>query len=116
MRLKWFTAALMCAALMGSARFCAAEEQVYKIVIKGHKFMPEGLIIPANKKVRISIENKDPTAEEFESYDLNREKGVAANGKITLFVGPLKPGAYKYFGDFHPQTAQGRICAEEKVQ
>ena len=116
MQLNWFTAVFVCAALTGSARSGLAEEPVYKLVIKDHKFSPEELTLSTNIKVRIIVENQDPTAEEFESYDLNREKVVAANGKITLFVGPLKPGVYKYFGDFHPQTAQGRIVAEEKAQ
>ena len=113
MRLTWFTVALGCVLLMSSVRSGHAEEPVYKIVIKGHKFVPEELMIPANKKVRISVENQDPTAEEFESYDLNREKVVAANRSILLFVGPLRPGVYKYFGDFHQQTAQGHIVAKE---
>ena len=113
MQLKWFTVALGLVVWVGSARFCFADEQVYNLVIKDHKFAPEELILPANKKVRITVENQDPTAEEFESYDLNREKVVAANGKITLFVGPLKAGVYKYFGDFHPQTAQGHLVAKE---
>ena len=92
-----------------------AEEPVYKIAIKDHKFMPEVLNIPANTKVKILVENLDPAAEEFESYDLRREKVVNANGQIIIFIGPLNAGVYKYFGDFHPQTAQGRIVAEEKV-
>ena len=99
--------------LAGFASFCLAEEEVYKLTIKEHKFSPEELVVPAGKKIKISVENLDPTPEEFESYDLNREKIVAANGKIILFVGPLKSGLYKYFGDFHLQTAQGRIVAKE---
>ena len=113
MQLKWFVVALGLAVWMGSVRFCLAKEQVYNLVIKDHKFVPEELTLPADKKVRITIENQDPTAEEFESYDLNREKVVAAHGRITLFIGPLKAGTYKCFGDFHPQTAQGNIVAEE---
>ena len=115
MRLKWFTATLALAVWVGSARFCVAEERIYKIVIKDHKFVPEELIISPNEKVRIVVENQDPTAEEFESYDLKREKVVSAKGQITLFVGPLKAGVYKYFGDFHPKTAQGRILVEDNV-
>ena len=58
------------------------------------------------------MENQDPTPEEFESYDLNREKIVKGNAKITLFIGPLPPGVYAYFGEFNPETAQGKIIAE----
>jgi hypothetical protein len=26
-----------------------------------------------------------------------------------VFVGPLKPGRYPFFGEFHEQTAQGAL-------
>ena len=90
-----------------------ASEEIPVIIIKDHHFSPEELKIPSGKKVKILVKNEDPFPEEFESYDLKREKVVTAGGEITLFVGPLKAGVYKYFGDFHPQTAQGRIIAEE---
>jgi hypothetical protein len=32
--------------------------------------------------------------------------------KATIFIGPLRPGKYPYFGEFHPETAQGVIIAE----
>ena len=90
-----------------------AEMVSFTIVIKDHKFTPEELTIPANEKVKLFVENHDATAEEFESYDLNREKIVIGNGKIILFIGPLKPGTYKYFGDFHQDTAQGTIVVAD---
>ena len=113
MRLKMGAVILSVIGLMGFAALGLAEEPIYKITIKDHKFSPEELSIPANKKVKVSVENHDRTAEEFESYDLRREKVVSANGEIILFIGPLKPGIYKYFGDFNPKTAQGRILAKE---
>ena len=100
--------------LLGFPLSALADELSYKITIKDHKFSPEVLRVPAKTKVEILVENLDPAAEEFESYDLRREKVVSAQGKIVMFVGPLKPGVYKYFGDFHPQTAQGQIVAEEQ--
>jgi len=88
-----------------------AARPTFTITIKNHEFSPKELIVPANEKVKLIIENQDPTAEEFESYDLNREKIVTGGGKITIFIGPLKPGEYKYFGEFHEDTAQGIIIA-----
>ncbi len=90
----------------------SAEEPVYEIVIKDHRFTPAALEVPAGKKVKVVVKNEDPTPEEFESYDLNREKIVAGNSKITVFIGPLKPGSYKYFGEFHMDTANGTIEAK----
>jgi hypothetical protein len=29
-----------------------------------------------------------------------------------VFVGPLRPGTYPYFGEFHMDTAKGTLIAE----
>jgi plastocyanin len=89
-----------------------AADPEFRIVIKDHKFAPAELAVPAGQKIRLTVENQDPTPEEFESYDLNREKVVSGNGRIVVFVGPLKPGKYEYFGDFNPSTARGWIVAQ----
>ncbi len=90
----------------------AATQQSYTIMIKDHKFEPAQLNIPAGQKVKVIIDNQDPTPEEFESYELNREKVVAGGKQIIIYLGPLKPGSYKYYGDFNPKTAQGIIVAQ----
>ena len=84
-----------------------AEVPEFTLVIESHRFTPAELRVPAGQKIRLSIENRDATPEEFESYDFNREKIVPAKGRISLFVGPLKPGRYKFFGDFNQETARG---------
>lgn len=89
-----------------------AEIPEFKIVIESHRFVPAELTVPAGRKFRLLVENRDPTPEEFESYDFNREKIVPGNGRITLFVGPLKPGRYKFFGEFNLETALGLLIAE----
>ena len=90
----------------------AAEPPEVKLVIKDHKFAPAELRIPAATKVMLVIENQDPTAEEFESHDLHREKVIAGNRTAKIPVGPLKPGSYKFFGEFNQDTAQGVLIAE----
>ena len=99
-----FAAALL---IMGGQQAHATQE--FTITIKNHIFSPESLEIPAGEKVKLIILNEDPTPEEFESYDLNREKIVTGNGKISIFVGPLKPGEYSFFGEFHEDTAKGKL-------
>ena len=93
----------------------AGNRPAYTIVIKNHQFDPAELTVPAGKKIKLVIDNQDPTPEEFESYDLNREKIVTGNGTISVFIGPLKPGEYKYFGEFHQDTAQGIIKAVDNI-
>jgi Cupredoxin-like domain len=89
-----------------------AEDPAVPIVIKDHRFEPSDVQVPAGVKIRLLVKNTDPTPEEFESHSLHREKVVAGGGEITVFVGPLEAGTYDFFGDFNPQTAQGRIVAK----
>jgi plastocyanin len=90
----------------------AAEDTDFTLVIREHKFVPAEITVPARKKIKLVIENQDATAEEFESDELNREKVVPPKGKITIFVGPLEPGRYPFFGDFHKETAKGVLIAK----
>ncbi len=84
----------------------------YEVVILEHKFIPDTLVIPANKKIKLMVINKDDTAEEFESFELRREKIVPAHGQIKVNIGPLEPGEYNFFGEFHQKTAQGKIIVK----
>ena len=90
----------------------ASEDGVYNIVIKDHKFTPEEIRVPAGEKIKLVVDNQDPTPEEFESDDFRREKIIAGNSKATIFVGPLKPGKYHFFGEFNLDTANGYLIAE----
>ncbi len=90
----------------------AAQPTEYRLIIQSHLFSPAVLDVPAGIKIRLIVENRDASAEEFESYDLNREKIVAGKSSIVVFIGPLKAGSYKYFGDFNQDSANGRIVAK----
>lgn len=89
-----------------------AEVPIFTIEIRGHLFYPSQLVIPANTKIKLIIINQDATPEEFESYELNREKVIMGGARATIFIGPLKPGDYPFFGEFNPKTAQGLIRVE----
>ena len=91
-----------------------AAKPTFVIEINNHLFEPNVLKIPANTKVKLIIINNDPTPEEFESYELNREKVIVGKQKVVVFIGPLKPGEYPFFGEFNPKTALGKIIVEEK--
>ncbi len=92
-----------------SITYVFAETPVYEIRIKDHLFLPSKLDIPTGKKVKLVILNEDDTPEEFESYELNREKVIMGKRKGIIFIGPLKAGLYPFFGEFNPLTAQGTI-------
>ncbi len=89
-----------------------AEIQTVDLAIKDHRFQPEAVTIPAGEKIKLMVHNQDATPEEFESYELNREKIIPGNSKAVIFVGPLAPGEYPFFGEFNQDTAQGRVIAE----
>jgi len=99
------------AAFTGAVPAVSAAED-YVLVIKDHRFTPETLEIPADQKVKIVIDNQDATPEEFESYELNREKIINGNSKGVVFVGPLEAGTYPFFGEFNMDTAKGQIIAK----
>ncbi|ARU27683.1 hypothetical protein CBR65_09720 [Cellvibrio sp. PSBB006] len=90
-----------------------AEVPVFTLEIRDHLFYPSLLVIPAGTKVKLIVLNRDTTPEEFESYELNREKVIMGGAKATIFIGPLAPGDYPFFGEFNPKTAQGLIRAED---
>ncbi|QTH73378.1 cupredoxin domain-containing protein [Pseudoalteromonas xiamenensis] len=85
----------------------------FLLVLENHLFTPAKVEVPAGKKVRLVIENKDAEPEEFDSFDLNREKVLFPGRKSVIYIGPLEPGEYRFFGEFSPNTAQGVVVAKE---
>ena len=105
---RWFVVLM----LMLSPPSMAAPP-IFEIEILNHLFQPDTLTIPANTKVKLIVYNRDPTPEEFESFELNREKVIMGGRKAIIFVGPLPPGEYPFFGEFNPLTALGKIIVED---
>lgn len=86
-------------------------QEGHVLVISNHRFSPETLTVPANQRLQLVIENRDATVEEFESHDLRREKLIPGNSKAIVWVGPLPKGEYGFYGEFHPDTARGKLIA-----
>lgn len=103
---------ILFAALLSLPLMALAAAPEFTLTIKDHIFHPVELKVPADTKFKLIVINQDSTPEEFESSDFNREKIIMPNGRISLFVGPLKAGRYKFFGDFHQDTAQGTLIVE----
>ncbi len=110
--MKLLATAALSIALVVSAGAARAEDDVLRLVIKDHHFQPDKIDVPAHVKFKLIVRNDDPTPEEFESHDLKREKVVAPGKEITVSLGPLEPGTYRFFGDFHQDTAQGVMTAK----
>lgn len=92
--------------------YASDAQNLFVLSLKNHQFSPQVLTVPANTKIRLTIRNQDPTPAEFESNALNREKVVGPKAEVTVFIGPLKPGAYGYYDDFHKSTTTGTIEAK----
>jgi len=90
----------------------ATEKPEIVIEIRDHLFWPSEVVIPAYTKVKLLVYNRDASPEEFESYELNREKVIMGNRKAVIFIGPLPPGEYPFFGEFYPGTAQGKVIVK----
>lgn len=91
--------------------FALAEPEAL-LVIRNNRFEPAELKVPAGQRIKLTVHNQDGTAEEFESHSLNREKIVPPGAKVVVYIGPLKPGSYDMFGDYHEATAKGVVIAE----
>ncbi len=100
----------MCASALSAGNEAGTQE--LSTTLKAHRFEPSELKVPANRRIRLTVHNQDPTPEEFESQALKREKVIAAGAKGVILIGPLKPGRYEFVGEYHPATAKGVLIAE----
>jgi hypothetical protein len=100
------------AVLLAVAATAGAAEPEFLLVIRDHRFTPAEIVVPANARVKLVLDNQDATPEEFDSHALNREKVVAGRSKAVIFIGPLAPGRYPFMGEFNAATAQGAVVAK----
>lgn len=109
-RMVWAFALLACVCLLGTTA-ARADDATFTLIIKDHKFDPAELVVPANVKIKLIVKNLGSTPSEFESAELRREKVIPGGTQGTVFVGPLRPGSYEFFDDFHPDT-RGHLVAK----
>ncbi|HXE88113.1 MAG TPA: cupredoxin domain-containing protein [Hyphomicrobiaceae bacterium] len=88
-----------------------AQEATYSLTIHDTHFEPATLNVKAGVKFKLSVRNARKAAAEFESAELNREKVIPPGQSVIIYVGPLAPGSYPFFDDFH-QSTQGRMIAK----
>jgi len=112
MRRRLFSVAALCGLGLVLSLPAVAADDEFKLVIQDHKFQPTELVVPAGKKVKLVVENRDATPEEFESHALNREKVIAGKSSATILIGPLKAGRYEFVGEYNEKTAKGAIVVK----
>ena len=110
--LALFARLLFAAALLLPLAAARAADAPQDVTISGHVFSPAEIHVKAGSPVVLRIRNQDATAEEFESEALKIEKVVAGGSEATVRIRPLKPGSYKFVGEYHEDTAHGMLIAE----
>lgn len=86
-----------------------------KLAILSSRFAPQELRLPAGVQVKLLIRNDSALPAEFESYDLSREVVVPGHTQVTTYVGPLKPGRYRFFNDFN-HAMNGAMLVEDSAK
>jgi len=89
-----------------------ADDPVVNIDLKDHQFVPSEVPVPAGVKVKLLVKNDQTVTAEFESRMLHFEKIVTPGGQITVYVGPLTPGSYEFYDDFHHDTRGHLVVAK----
>lgn len=96
--------AAIAALLVVCAAPALAQQAPIAIAVRDHQFIPAEVPVPAGVKVELTVRNEQTVPAEFESTALHREKVVAPGAAVSIFIGPLSPGRYEFFDDFHPAT------------
>jgi hypothetical protein len=90
----------------------ADDMPTFLLVMKDGHLFPEILEVPANTRFRLEIRNEGPGAAEFESLELRKETVLAPGVTRRLVFNRMQPGSYRFFDEFHPDTAQGRMVVK----
>jgi plastocyanin len=103
---------LLLAPLVSLVIVSPARADDFSLTIKDHRFEPPELEVPAGKEFTLNVTNEDATAEEFESDDFDAEKVIAGHQSAVIHLGPLDPGRYEFYGEYHEDSAKGALVAK----
>src|SRR5256885_3759204 len=98
--------------LLAFAAGASADDATLVLELKDHKFQPASPTVPANTRVKVTVKNLDATPAEFESRDFDVEKVIPPNGQITVNIGPLDPGTYDFFDEYHEQESTTQLTVK----
>jgi plastocyanin len=113
-RCRWLmlSVAVASAWVLGGGVLPADAQTEVALTIENNRFQPEEIKVKAGAPFVLVITNKDKGPEEFESHDLRIEKVIPGGKTVRVKIPTLKPGTYGFVGEYHAQTAKGRIVAE----
>jgi len=93
----------------------AAEDEpipVFTIRFEDGRIDPLRLVVPADRRFKIILDNTGQSPVEFESIELRKEKVIGPGVTTFVVIRRLDAGEYTFFDDFHPLMPQARIIAE----
>jgi Cupredoxin-like domain len=91
----------------------AEEAHEVRITIRNHRFEPDKIEVPAGRPLKLIVTNADDTPEEFESVALKIERVIQGGKTAEFTVRPLRKNRnYKFFGEFHQDTAKGELVVK----
>jgi len=111
--MKKLSLAVILLSMSTTVTVAASPALEFRLKLQDNLFFPSRLEVPAHTKIKLIISNQDSTPEEFDSFDLNREKVIFPQGEAVIYIGPLQPGEYTFFGEYNPTTARGVIIATD---
>jgi len=100
------------AALLAAVSSTALANDVVNLTIKDHKFSPQGVTIPAGKRVKFVVKNLDATPAEFESDDFKAEKVIPGGEEAEILIGPLKAGTYEFHDEYHEAESKTQLTVK----
>ena len=107
MRALW----LVLAALFAAPAIAADAPATFVVTIRDGRILPPRLEVPAGGHIKLTIRNEGPGPCEFENLALRVEKVLAPGARSFVVIRSLKPGRYRFFDEFHPETSEMWLIA-----
>ncbi len=73
-----------------------AGEIEYEIEFKNNQFAPTELVVPADRKFELEVENEGSEEIVLSIAELGIEIAVPAGAEREAYLGPLEPGDYEF--------------------
>ncbi len=104
--------AILTAFLIATAVPALADEPKVSITIRDDGFAPAEVQVPTGTKIELSITQRAEKRGRVRKQGAAPRKGdPAGRDRRRVYVGPLQPGRYEFFDDFHP-TNRGFLVAK----
>jgi len=102
-------ASLLCVPVAGHAADGLRE---IPVTVEKNRFSPDEIRVKAGAPFVLVVTNKDKGPEEFDILVPRIEKVIPAGKTARITFPALKRGTYPFPGEYHRETAKGKIIAE----